>query len=323
MGLAERTVKMFLATVVATLLASQLNLSYAISAGVIALLSVLDTRKSSLIVARNRLLSFFLAFAIAVMLFKVIGFNLVAFSLYLVATIPVLYHFKIEAGLVPITVLVTHLITEQSISSSVLLNEFLIFFIGTGIALLSNTYMCSQAQKLRDYHKQVEDSLKSILYCFEQFLLEGQGSNASDMIETLDEILEDALQLVYRERHNTLFQQTNYQVHYFEMRRNQNRLLNQIAVNVEKITSQSRESILLSHLFHATARQLSETNSALMLIDDIEQLLDTFRQRELPKTREEFERRAVLFQILQDLERLILLKVSFYRDYKGDDPDKL
>ena len=110
--------------------------------------------------------------------------------------------------------------------------------------------MGSQDQEIRRYHQIVEDDLKAILYRFESFLLEGQGQNEGLMIKRLDKILEEALQLVYRERHNRLFHQTNYQVHYFEMRRQQNRLLGQMAVNVNKISSQSRESILLSHLFH-------------------------------------------------------------------------
>lgn len=318
MGSVERTLKMTLATVVAILIAYQLHLDYAISAGIIALLSVLDTRKSSLVVARNRLLSFFLAFGIAMICFSLFGYTTLALALYLVVTIPLLYRFGIEAGLVPITVLVTHLIAEESIQLPVLWNECLLFFTGTGVALLFNTYMSSQDKEIRRYHQIVEDDLKAILYRFEEFLLEGQGQNDGVMVKGLDKTLEEALQLVYRERHNRLFHQTNYQVHYFEMRRQQNRLLGQMAINVDKITSQSRESILLSHLFHETACQLSEENSALTLIDDIEQLLETFRQRDLPQTREEFERRAVLFQLLQDLERFILLKVEFYQDYQNE-----
>ncbi|CAW99427.1 aromatic acid exporter family protein [Streptococcus equi] len=318
MSLIERTIKMLLATMAAIFLASQLQLSYAISAGIIALLGVLDTRKSSLIVARNRLLSFFLAFAVAVSLFALFGFGLLSLGLYLALTIPLLYQLKIEAGLVPITVLVTHLMSEQRIDLSILLNELLLFLIGTGLALLANGYMGSQEHRLRLYHQKIEDSLKAILYRFESFLLEGQGQNEGQMIKELELSLDEALKLVYRERHNTLFYHTNYQVHYFEMRRHQNRLLAQMALNVTQLTSQSRESILLSHLFHETARQLSEKNSALTLIDDIEQLLEVFRQRELPQTREEFERRAILFHLLQDLERFILLKVEFYRDYKEE-----
>ncbi|GFE45554.1 aromatic acid exporter family protein [Streptococcus canis] len=318
MSSVERTLKMTLATIVAILIAYQLHLDFGISAGIIALLSVLDTRKSSLLVARNRFLSFFLAFGIAMLCFSFLGYTTVAFAAYLVLTIPLLYRFGIEAGLVPITVLVTHLIAEKSSQLPVLWNEFLLFFIGTGIALLFNAYMGSQDQEIRRYHQIVEDDLKAILYRFESFLLEGQGQNEGLMIKRLDKILEEALQLVYRERHNRLFHQTNYQVHYFEMRRQQNRLLGQMAVNVNKISSQSRESILLSHLFHETGRQLSEENSALTLIDDIEQLLETFRQRALPQTREEFERRSILFQLLQALERFILLKVDFYQDYQKD-----
>lgn len=136
MSLIERTIKMLLATMAAIFLASQLQLSYAISAGIIALLGVLDTRKSSLIVARNRLLSFFLAFAVAVSLFALFGFGLLSLGLYLALTIPLLYQLKIEAGLVPITVLVTHLMSEQRIDLSILLNELLLFLIGTGLALL-------------------------------------------------------------------------------------------------------------------------------------------------------------------------------------------
>ncbi|MCD3410506.1 aromatic acid exporter family protein, partial [Streptococcus equi subsp. zooepidemicus] len=61
MSLIERTIKMLLATMAAIFLASQLQLSYAVSAGIIALLGVLDTRKSSLIVARNTSAVFFLS----------------------------------------------------------------------------------------------------------------------------------------------------------------------------------------------------------------------------------------------------------------------
>ncbi|MGT2934721.1 aromatic acid exporter family protein [Streptococcus castoreus] len=318
MGSFERTLKMTLATIVAILIAYQLNLTYGISAGIIALLSVLDTRQSSLLVARDRFLSFILAFGVAIICFGILGFTTLAFTCYLIVTIPLLYQLKIETGLVPITVLVSHLFSEKNTQLPVLLNEFLLFFIGTGIALLVNAYMGSQDEQIRQYHQEVEETLKTILYRFESFLLEGQGQNEGLMIQKLDKILDQALQMVYRDRHNRLFYQTNYQVHYFEMRRQQNRLLAQMAVNVNKITSQSRESILLSHLFHETGCQLSEENSALTLIDDIEQLLETFRQRELPRTREEFERRAILFQLLQDLEHFILLKVDFYQNYKNN-----
>lgn len=89
-----------------------------------------------------------------------------------------------------------------------------------------------------------------------------------------------------------------------------------MATNINRCYLDSPENILLAHLFHETASQLSLKNPAITLIDDIEQMLVTFRGRNLPRSREEFETRAILFQLLRDLERFIQLKVDFYQTYK-------
>ncbi|SNJ38456.1 integral membrane protein [Streptococcus pneumoniae] len=64
MSISQRTTKLILATCLACLLAYFLNLSSAVSAGIIALLSLSDTRRSTLKLARNRLFSMLLALAI-------------------------------------------------------------------------------------------------------------------------------------------------------------------------------------------------------------------------------------------------------------------
>lgn len=74
MSLSLRTIKLIFATVLAIYLATALGLSYATAAGIIAILSVLDTRKSSFKMARNRLFSTLLALTIAVLTFALFGF---------------------------------------------------------------------------------------------------------------------------------------------------------------------------------------------------------------------------------------------------------
>lgn len=54
MSILQHSIKMILSTVLATLLAQQLGLSYATAAGVIAILSVLDTRRSTLEMTYHR-----------------------------------------------------------------------------------------------------------------------------------------------------------------------------------------------------------------------------------------------------------------------------
>ncbi|HEM5082772.1 TPA: aromatic acid exporter family protein [Streptococcus suis] len=320
MSLSHRTIKLIFATVLAIYLATALGLSYATAAGIIAILSVLDTRKSSFKMARNRLFSTLLALTIAVLTFALFGFGIWTLGIYLALYVPLAYRFNWEAGIAPSTVLVTHLLLEQDISLIFLGNELVLFLIGAGLALLFNLYMPSQEKKIQAYHDQVEDLLKQILLRFEAFLLNGDGRNEAELITQLDKTLDEALKVVYLDRHNQLFQQTNYQVHYFEMRAAQNKILRTMAGNINKCLLEGRENVILSSLFERTAQQLSRENSAKELLLDIELFHATFRERPLPQTREEFETRATLFQLLHDMEAFIRLKVDFYEVYKDQEP---
>ncbi|WP_105113867.1 aromatic acid exporter family protein [Streptococcus suis] len=319
MSLSLRTIKLIFATVLAIYLATALGLSYATAAGIIAILSVLDTRKSSFKMARNRLFSTLLALTIAVLTFTLFGFGIWTLGIYLALYVPLAYQFNWEAGIAPSTVLVTHLLLEQDISLIFLGNELALFLIGAGLALLFNLYMPSQEKKIEAYHDQVEDLLKQILLRFEAFLLNGDGRNEAALITQLDKTLDEALKVVYLDRHNQLFQQTNYQVHYFEMRAAQNKILRTMAGNINKCLLEGRENVILSSLFERAAQQLSRENSAKELLLDIELFHATFRERPLPQTREEFETRATLFQLLHDMEAFIRLKVDFYEVYKDED----
>ncbi|HEL2376882.1 TPA: aromatic acid exporter family protein [Streptococcus suis] len=318
MSLSLRTIKLIFATVLAIYLATALGLSYATAAGIIAILSVLDTRKSSFKMARNRLFSTLLALTIAVLTFALFGFGIWTLGIYLALYVPLAYRFNWEAGIAPSTVLVTHLLLEQDISLIFLGNALALFLIGAGLALLFNLYMPSQEKQIQTYHDQVEDLLKQILLRFEAFLLNGDGRNEAELITQLDKTLDEALKVVYLDRHNQLFQQTNYQVHYFEMRAAQNKILRTMAGNINKCLLEGRENVILSSLFERAAQQLSRENSAKELLLDIELFHATFRERPLPQTREEFETRATLFQLLHDMEAFIRLKVDFYEVYKDE-----
>lgn len=317
MTVLERAIKVTLAAMLAILSAQLLGLSSAGSAGIIAILSVLDTRKSTLEMASRRFISMVLAFIIAWLSFSLLGYHLYALAIYLLSYTLLAYSFKLAAGVAPSTVLVMHLLAQHSVAYSLILNEVALFVIGVGWALLLNLYMPSKEKDIEAYHSKVERQLKEILYRFETFLIKGDGTNDARLIKELDQILQKALELVYRDRHNRLFSQTDYQVHYFDMRKQQNQILAQMARTIATCQLEIDESRMLAELFRQTAQQLSQSNPALSLIDDIDQTLAHYRQRQLPKTRSEFEARAVLFQLLQDLKRFIQLKVEFYNRYRS------
>ncbi|MBF7093771.1 aromatic acid exporter family protein [Streptococcus sp. HF-1907] len=323
MSILQRSIKMILSTVLATSLAQQLGLSYATAAGVIAILSVLDTRRSTLEMTYHRFLSALLALAIAYIAFQSLGFNLLAFTCYLVFYIPLALGWELAAGIAPSTVLVTHLWVERTISLAFMGHELALFILGAGVALLANLYMPSHNKRVQSYHQQSEKLLKSILLKFNQFLLDGGGRNEASLINELDSLLEEALALVYRDRHNQVFKQTNYEAHYFEMRQQQNQVLRLTAHNMNHCQLASDEGEILAELFGQTAEQLSQENPATALLTTINQCLSDFRQRELPKTREEFENCARLFQNLHDLEHFLQLKVTFYQCYMTNNQGEL
>lgn len=316
MSLLQRTIKLTLATCLAAWLADFLGLTYSTSAGIIAILSISDTRRSTAKLAGNRFLSTLLALAIGSLAFHFLGFNLGALALYIAVYVPLAFRLGWEIGITPSTVLVTHLLLEKTISWLLLGNELTLFLIGTSFALLANLYMPSRQQEINSYHEQVKEQLKKILLRFEYFLKSGDGQNDATLIKELDTILQQALQLVYLDHSNHLFHQTNYHIHYFEMRQAQNRILEDMAGNINNCQLAASESLILARLFSKTAQQLSQENPAHELVEEIETCLAVFRERPLPKTRQEFETRAMLLQLLRDLETFIKIKVEFYQNYQ-------
>ena len=318
MSITQRTFKLVLATCLACVLAYFLDLSSAVSAGIIALLSLSDTRRSTIKLARNRLFSTLLALFIGVLSFQMTGYHIWSFGLYLALYVPLAYKLGWEIGITPSSVLVSHLLVQKSTSPDLLVNELLLFLIGTGFALIVNLYMPSRQEEIHLYHLKVEEKLKHILQRFEYYLGKGDGRNRAQLVEELDQLLEEALKLVYLDHSDHLFHQTDYHIHYFEMRQRQSRILRNMAQQINTCNLAASESLILAQLFAKIADQLSQTNPANDLLNDIESYLQVFRNRNLPKTREEFETRATLLQLLRELENFIQLKVDFYQRYSEE-----
>lgn len=101
MSITQRTLKLVLATCFACLLAYFFDLSSAVSAGIIAILSLSDTRRSTIKLARNRLFSTLLALTIGVIAFQLTGYHIWSFGIYLAVYVPLAYKLGWEIGITP------------------------------------------------------------------------------------------------------------------------------------------------------------------------------------------------------------------------------
>ena len=307
--------KVIVSAFVALLVAQALQLSTPSAAAIIAILSVMDTKKVSLAATGQRLAAAVLALVIGMGIFAIFGFDVISFGLYLLCYIPLAYLLKVDIGVAPSTVLVIHLWTQQQLTFELFVNELLLVTIGAGVAILLNWYMPSYRQEIERVREEIEDKMREVLLKMSGFLTIGNGKNDGEVLQLLKEKLSEAREYVRLEAENHLTKEVTYDYQYFEIRRDQSKLLEIMAANLNEFRWDGEEMAILSEMFKQTAQQLTEQNTASQLIDDIEDLLEQFRERPLPQTRREFEKRAQLYQLLRDLKRFVQLKVDFFQTY--------
>ncbi len=307
--------KVIVSAFVAMLVAQALHLTTPSAAAIIAILSVMDTKKVSLAATGQRLAAAVLALVIGMGIFAIFGFDVMSFGLYLLCYIPLAYLVKVDIGVAPSTVLVIHLWTQQQLTFELFVNELLLVTIGAGVAILLNWYMPSYRQEIERVREEIEDKMREVLLKMSGFLTIGNGKNDGEVLQLLKEKLSEAREYVRLEAENHLTKEVTYDYQYFEMRRDQSKLLEIMATNLNEFRWDGEEMAILSEMFKQTAQQLAEQNTASQLIDDIEDLLEQFRERPLPQTRREFEKRAQLYQLLRDLKRFVQLKVDFFQTY--------
>ena len=307
--------KVIVSAFVALLVAQALNLSTPSAAAIIAILSVMDTKKVSLAATGQRLAAAVLALVIGMGIFAIFGFDVISFGLYLLCYIPLAYLLKVDIGVAPSTVLVINLWKQQQLTFNLFVNELLLVTIGAGVAILLNWYMPSYRQEIERVREEIEDKMREVLLKMSGFLTIGNGKNDGEVLQLLKEKLNEAREYVRLEAENHLTKEVTYDYQYFEMRRDQSKLLEIMATNLNEFRWDGEEMAILSEMFKQTAQQLAEQNTASQLIDEIEDLLEQFRERPLPQTRREFEKRAQLYQLLRDLKRFVQLKVDFFQTY--------
>jgi len=307
-----RTLKTAIGATIAIIIAQYIGLSYAVSAGVITVLSVQSTKRKSIEIAIRRLGSTTLALLVAVGVFLLMGYSAVSFGFFLLIFIPIAAALKLNDGIVPSTVLVTHLLIEESVALSWILNEYGILIVGAGIALLFNIYMPSVEKDIKEAQKNVERLFKKIIGSFSNDIL-SQSVNIEEekMFKELDDTLTSGFEKALTLSSNYLSDSFSYYVRYMEMRIKQYEILKQMREDLGRVDTYYEQNRLVASLTELVAFQYNELNTAKELIDDLNGYMEIFRNQDLPKTREEFENRSSLYQYVRDLQTLLEIKKEF------------
>ena len=314
MKIGLRTIKTVIASVLAILIATQLHLLYATAAGIIAILSVGNTKKTSLKSGLGRLLSLGVAIILSFICFTTLGFHPWAFGVFLLVFIPLSVRFNLADAIVVNSVLITHFLVEKSFSWQMILNETLLMTIGVGLALLLNLYMPDNEKQLKEDIKAIEEDFRTIIFAMAAHLnLEKMAPLDDDCLD-LRAKLRAALNQAHIHQKNQWISEEDYYSEYFSMRLAQLRILRDmvnllIEIDIDGLFVDELRKVLIS-----TAENFAEENDGKLILWQIEAVYQNYRQKPLPQTREEFENRALLFQFLQSFRSFVEIKAIFYQN---------
>ncbi|NLC54277.1 MAG: aromatic acid exporter family protein [Erysipelothrix sp.] len=306
-----------LGSAIAIFLANRLNLLYSASAGIITLLTIQNTKIETISIAFKRIISFFLGFLIAFIVFFNFGYTTGGFGLFIFIFVAVSNLLKLQSGISITAVLVTHFLIEKNMTIQLIFNEVMLLFIGVGVGVLINLFMPNNDKQIVRDQRVVEAKIKSILSCMAK-LLKADDSCLIEETKTIavefkemSTLLENLLKQAYENADNRLLKATRYRISYLEMRRVQVAILKDIAISIENLSGIFSQSIEIANFLEKMSTEFHELNNVEDLLLDLEHLYALFREDILPANRIEFENRAILFNILGDLKRFLLVKHSF------------
>lgn len=292
--------------------AELLGLSYATSAGIITLLTVQDTRQDTIQLTVDRILSFILCVGLIYVCFHVPPAGWVNYTVYILLMVVCCCLLDWQNTISVNAVMGTHYLMTPDYSLNFALNELALILIGTGLALALNWLMPSYRKKILGDVQTAEHGMKKVLSEMADYLKEKKSSEDVWVdLDDLEEVLHDGLKHAHEQANNTLGEQDYYYAAYLEMRLQQCSMLQTLRHSVVKIRKVPRQAVYVAEYLEYLAENSEEKDAPEDQLWKLEAVLDQMNMEALPRTREEFENRAILFHVLMDLREFLEVKQRF------------
>lgn len=303
--LLSTTIKTAIAATLSLLVAQALGLKFSSSAGIITILDIFETRKATIKGGLKRTLSATIALVLGILVFEIFDYKTWAFGLYLLLFVPLSFLLKIELGLGPSSVVVTHLLSYGEINSSIIFNELGLILIGTGFAMLTNLYAPESQDELKKWIDDIDGDIKDILIFFGDTLVNDLDVKIYEgKIKKLEDDINKALNLAIIENDNRIENSKNLLIGLSHREREKD-LLMEMYDDLKSIPKEYADGKLISDLMIDTANNLSNNGDMVKVKKRIEFLQEHFHMMELPETHEDFIIRSSIFQVFRSLNQFI------------------
>ena len=299
---------------VSIVISTLLSVKYSATAGLITVLSIQNTKKETAEIAVKRLAAFVTAMITAFICFSIFGYTTAAFTVYLFVFILVCGLFRAQSAIVPVSVLTAHILTEKQFTAEILVNEFLLLFIGAGVGVLLNLYLRRDTEKMNRYRSAVDDEIKAILgRMSDRVLVSDKSDYTGSCFERLAGYISDARKTAETNMQNSFFHNEKYDLLYLEMREKQCIILREMYKSVREMDATPEQAKVLSALLKKISDEYHENNNVESLLAETDRIIADMKNEKCPECREEFENRASLYNLMIRTREFLSIKYMFMK----------
>jgi uncharacterized membrane protein YgaE (UPF0421/DUF939 family) len=311
--------KLCVAVILGISLASLLNLEYQTSAGIVAILTILRTKRETIKTAVGRALAFAMALLISFVCFYFFGLTIEAFLLFFIIYIFVCHLMNWTYAITLNAVLVSHFVTSGRLDGAAVLNEVLIFLIGVSVGIVLNLHL---RKNVHHFEKMKKETDAHIIRILERMSRRMENHDMTDYngkcFEELSGILRDTKNMAEFNYNNQFNKYDLHDLEYIAMRERQCVVLYEMYSLIRHLETTPSTTHKVSEFLDMLSHVLDETNDGEELMRRFKEMDAYMKAQPLPAQRQEFEDRARLFCFMRNMEHFIQIKMDFIKGQKKD-----
>lgn len=309
-------IKIIIAAILAVMIAKFLKLDFAVSTGIIAVLTIQPTKRETIKTAFARFLAFIVALFIACVCFGLLGVNWTAFFVYLSIFVLFCCFMDWSSSIATCSVLVAHFLTAGAVNLHTVLNELLIFVIGAGVGILANLHLKKQTSYMKKLSLATDEQIRKILLRMSERIMNSDIADYNgSCFAVLDKRIYEAKTLAMKNYNNQFDKNDIYDMEYINMREKQRQILYEMYKNASKLSDSPITAARISDYLKNMSDVFDENNNGEKLLQEFKEMDSYMKSQPLPTARVEFEDRARLYILMRNIEDFIKIKMVFFRKY--------
>ena len=289
-----------------------LHLEFAISSGIVAILTIQPTKRETIHTALGRLYAFVAAIGIAFVCFGALGVTLQAYFAYLIIFIWVCQIFKWYSAMAMNSVLISHFVTVGVMNMETVANEVFIFMIGVSAGILANMHLRKRTDYAEQLMQEMDAQIVKILSRMSERILDKDISDYNGAcFQVLAQQIEHARKVAEENYNNQFNPDDTFDLEYIAMRDRQRMVLYEMYKNVRSLHTTPVTAKRISDFLRDMSEVFEKGNNGKDLMQEFLQMDAWMKSKPLPAERKEFEDRARLFCLMREMEEFIRIKVEF------------